>query len=116
MRQERMGGNLAAELRGPPARDRCATLRTRAGGSNPVIFDLITEAPDERGTAVRTACVFEAADAARQVAGIDVAQAGTLGDLYRPQKVLGLGVGRIGHLVVLMVCRHVPGDIGRDTR
>jgi hypothetical protein len=51
---------------------------------------------------------------ARQVAGVDVAQTGGAARLRGAQQGGGGGVVRRQHLVILVKCRHVPGDIGRD--
>ena len=68
---------------------------------------------DKRLATLMATCVFQVPDSARQIPGIDVAQAGIPANFGGPQQILRAGVLRIVHLVVFVKCSHMPRDIGR---
>src|SRR5580658_1859214 len=88
--KERMGGDLTLEAGGPAAGD--------------------------WGCAVGASRVFPFADHAGEIAGVDVAKSGLAADFDGAQQVFGVGVARIGHLIVAVEGGDVPGNVGGDLR
>src|ERR1700675_4952160 len=110
MRQERAGGDLAVKLRAPATGYGARAFGALAIGGIPVVLDLVAVALDESGCALRTARVLELTDPARQVPGIDEAKSGALADIHCAQQVGGLGIGGIGHLLILLGRSDMPGE------
>src|SRR5947207_9932252 len=73
-RDEGPRGDLSAEFSAPPARDRSGTGGASAVLREPVLANVIAVAGDERLAARRAPGLFQVADRAGQVAGIDVPQ------------------------------------------
>src|SRR5205809_2373012 len=75
MRRERMVGDLALEFWCPPARNGRVARRAVSLRGEPIVLDEVAVALDQHFAAIVAAGVFEIADHARQVSGIDVTQA-----------------------------------------
>jgi hypothetical protein len=60
-------------------------------------------------------CVFETLDHARQIAGIDVAQAGVAADFRGADQIFRLRVRGIVHFVVFVERGDMPGNLRRNT-
>ena len=104
---------MAVEARAPaPGHDRRAR-RAAAIRSDAVIPDVIAVPANEHVAARRAACVLEAADAARQVAGIDVPQAVRAADRRGVDQHARSRVRRIGHLVIGVKRGDVPRNVRR---
>ncbi len=73
--QERARGDLAVEGRAPAAGDGRGAVRARPIGRDPVAPNQVAVALDQQRLAAVAAGVLQVADAAGQVAGVDVAQA-----------------------------------------
>src|SRR5437762_7464874 len=105
-----MRRNLAVELAAPAAGNGGGTARAAAIGGDAVIANEIAVPGDECVAARRAARVFQIADAAGQIAGVDVPQTVGAADGGGCQQHVGGGVGRVHHLVVGMERGDVPRD------
>src|SRR5829696_770139 len=73
--EKRRRRDLTVELPAPPARDRGAAFRTAAFAGNAIAAHEVTRSLDQQRRALMAPRVLQIADAARHVAGVDVAQA-----------------------------------------
>src|ERR1700722_13834509 len=115
-----MRSNLAIELGRPAARDRGFAARASAFGSQAVLFDQVAAAADQRFAALQAARVFPLANAPRQVASVDVAQASFAANFRGAQQVFDVGIALTAsliialHFVIAVKCGDVPWNVGRD--
>src|SRR3990170_2736689 len=110
------GGRRRPMGSGPDAGDGLGAGGAAALRGDMVLQDAVSVAGHQQGATPPAAGVLVLADAPRQVAGVDVSQAGLAPDLRRPQEGSDGRVVGVCHLVVLVEGRHVPGDVGRDRR
>src|SRR5215467_12806570 len=109
-------GNLPFKSRSPSAGDSISAIRAAAIRRQPVLFDKIAISLNQQTTAVRAIRIFECADSSRQVPRINKFKASLLPNFSCTVKVLRFGILRVGHLVILVESRYVPGNIRRDAR
>ena len=79
-----------------------------------VLPDAETMAFNEEGVAAGTIGILPAADVTREIPGIYVAKTGGSSDFSRTNERRDGCVVRIGHPVIFVECRHVPGDVRRN--
>src|SRR5437016_418463 len=107
-------GTTSVDCSPPDSGNRLLAVEAATPPGQPVLEDAVADPADQGRLAARAAGVFVAAHPARQVAGVDVLQAGRLTDARGPEQRLGRGVVRVLHLVVLVERGDVPGDAGRE--
>ena len=101
----------------PPSRNRRLAGRTRPAGGDAVVPHDISPARHDRLAAGGAVRVFERADPARQVAGVDVAQAGRAADRGGAASACPRSCSAaLAHLVVRVKRRDVPRDVRRHRR
>src|SRR5688572_21576116 len=94
----------------PDPWERFPAIRTISIRLHAVLLHEEAEPLDDRRVAVVTTRVFPLADLARQIAGIEVFQAGLLAELDDLHEIFdGRLTVAVGHLVVRVERRHVPG-------
>src|SRR5262249_43810816 len=108
--------NLLFESVSPAAGKRGPALRTATLRRQPVVLDEVPITANQRMPAFMAVSILKIAHSPRQVPGIDVTQPGGLSYLRSTHQVFGFRVRGVGHLVVFMKSRHVPGNLGRDAR
>ena len=87
---------------------------TRGAGAllQSILQDVVAPSFDEERPAVRTPCVLKISGAAREVACIDEAKSRTAADLRGAVQRGGGGGPTVGHTIVIMERRDMPGDVG----
>src|SRR5437667_6497805 len=100
----------SSRCRLPDSGDSLAAAVTAAHARQAVVKDPVAHSTDQGRRTTGAAGVFIRADAAWQVAGVDVLEAGRLANGRRPQQCLRCCVVGVLHLVVLVEGGHVPGD------
>src|SRR5579871_148750 len=114
--EERTIGELAVKLGGPAAGNLGGAARTGTLGGEAVILNEITVAADQRFPALRAARIFQRADHAGKIAGIDVAQSRGTSDLCGAEQIPGRSIALVIHLVIGMKCGHMPRNINGNAR
>src|SRR5277367_2942438 len=114
-RGEWAGGNLAFEFCRPAAGDFVLAFRAMAFGAQTVVLDQVAIALDQSVAAHGAASVFPRAYLAREIAGVDVAEAGLAADFSGMEQIFGTRISWTGHLVVAVECGYMPGNVGRDS-
>src|SRR5262249_48922095 len=102
-----------AEMGGPEAGNLHAAVGTFSFGADTIPEHAKSPSLDDQPTAMRARRVLQAADASRQIAGIDITQSCCPPDIRCPdQRRRGSRLWFL-HLVIGMKRRNVPGYIGR---
>ncbi len=96
----------------PEAGDGRAAVGTGAGFGDGILEHGKAAAANQQATALWTEGIFQRADPSRQVPGVDVTQPGFLPDLGRALQDGRRGGRPVGHFVIRMESRHMPGDVG----
>ncbi len=80
----------------------------------PVLSDTETMAFDEERVAGRTGRILPAADVTWDIPGIHVAKPGGSPNFGSTDQSRDRCIVRIGHPIIFVECRHVPGDVRRN--
>src|SRR6266851_505486 len=115
-RNKGTGCNLSPKRGIPPSGNACATRWAATLRSEMVARDEIPVTLDEKLPTLRASGVLPVADQAWQVSGIDVTQACPVANLCCPLQRLGAGVLWIGHFVIFVKGRYMPGNIRGHAR
>src|SRR6185369_16599835 len=83
-------------------------------GGDGIRADQIAVSLDDRFAALRAACVLPGANTAGQIAGVDEMQSFLGADFRGADQILRRGIVRLGHLVIFVESRHVPGNVAAD--
>src|SRR4029077_123532 len=87
-------GTTSVDCSPPDSGDLLLAVEAAFPPGEPIVEDSVPDPPDQGGPAARAAGVLVAAHPPRQIAGVDVLQAGLLADAGGPQQGLGRGVVR----------------------
>src|SRR5262249_55430690 len=109
-----MVGDLPLEGRIPPPGNSGSARRAGTIRSEIVAGDQIAVAFDEQLVAVGAVGVFQFSNLARQIPCIDEPQASLFADRCGAHEVAGASVFWVGHFIVFVKGRYMPGNVRRD--